>query len=103
MFYLLIATAVGSSGFLAVPSAQVTSATDSSSACWNMDGIIDQKTGACLLPECPPGTVRESNILTGTTCKPLSEPQENTKQLGTTLPPPPPPAAVGQNLNNTQN
>ena len=103
MFYLLIATAVGSSGFLAVPSAQVTSATDSSSACWNMDGIIDQKTGACLLLECPPGTVGESNIMTGTTCKPLSEPQENTKQLGTTLPQPPPPAAVGQNLNNTQN
>ena len=84
--YLLIATALGSltAGSFLRP---VKGATDSSPACWNMDGIIDQNTGACILPQCSPGIVREPTILTGTKCNLIHEPQGNEKQLATALPP----------------
>ena len=52
-----------------------------------MDGIIDQNTGVCILPQCSPRTVRESTILTGTKCNLIHEPQGNEKQLATALPP----------------
>lgn len=83
--HILISIALGVFGLLAFSSFLLVSATDSSSACWNMGGIIDQQTGACILPECPPGTVRESTILTGTKCNPVSELHGNEKQLATKL------------------
>ena len=64
------------------PLVQEARSTDSSSACWNLGGYINEKTGACILPEpCPPGTVQDSKVST-TKCDPISLPSDETKQLG---------------------
>lgn len=104
-FYLSVIVTVSISlGLVVISLAPMIRASDSSSACWNMDGIIDPHTGACILPECPPGTVRESTTWSGTKCHPVEESQENLKQLDTSLSQSSAPqAAVGQNINNTSN
>lgn len=104
-FYLyMIVTVSISLGLVVISLTSRTGASDSYFACWNMDGIIDPKTGACIISEFPPGTVRESTIWAGTKCYPVADSQENLKQLDRFLSQSSAPqTAVGQNINNTSN
>ena len=72
---------LGAASFYAMPLVQLARSTDSSSACWNLGGIIDERTGACILPEPgPPGTVQDSLVST-TKCEPVALPRDETVQL----------------------
>ncbi|MDF0681548.1 MAG: hypothetical protein P0116_11355 [Candidatus Nitrosocosmicus sp.] len=85
MICLLITIASGTVGLYSTPLVKKAMSTDSASYCWNLGGIIDEKKGACVIPEqCPPGTARDFYYTHEIKCDPINTSNGSTPEQLTT-------------------
>lgn len=101
---VIIATAIGSVGLFPSSIFQEAKSTDSSSYCWNLGGYIDEKKGACVIPEqCPPGTERDFYYTHEIKCDPITKSSGDSKQLMTEMHESSLPVNSSQNFNISGN